>query len=114
MKSRTTSAHETRNGDYMNAHDVYMYFGKRVALERCIELLHKGHIRSARIGGKLLTKREYLREFEETIFFRATAPTSPHAQASTLSSLVVSHKGIEERTQKALGKTARYRPLKPR
>ena len=97
----------TLASEYMTAKDVYLYFGKRVSLDRCIELLQTGHIRSARIGGKLLTKREFLHEFENDIFVRTQSPAA-------LSALVVSHKGIEERTPKALGKTARYRPLKPR
>jgi hypothetical protein len=95
----------TLASEYMTAKDVYVYFGKRVSLDRCIELLQTGHIRSARIGGKLLTKREYLQEFENDIFFRTQSPASP----SALSALVVSHKGIVKKSRQEP-----YRALKPR
>jgi hypothetical protein len=95
----------TLTSEYMTAKDVYVYFGKRVSLDRCIELLQTGHIRSARIGGKLLTKREYLQEFENDIFVRTQSPASPAA----LSALVVSHKGIVKKSRHEP-----YRALKPR
>lgn len=61
--------------DYMNAKDVYAYFGKRVSFDKCLELLHTGQIRSANIGGKWLTKKQYVEEYEQTIFLRTSAPT---------------------------------------
>jgi hypothetical protein len=48
--------------DYMNVKDVYAYFGKRVSFDKCLELLHTGQIRSANIGGKWLTKKQYVEE----------------------------------------------------
>lgn len=103
--SHSSASVLSESGGYMNAKDVYHYFGKRISLDSCIELLHQGYIRSARIGGKLLTKHEYLREFEEKMFYRTESPDV----SGLLSTLAVSHKGIVRRTPKQ-----RYRPLKPR
>lgn len=91
-------------GAYMNAKDLYAYFGKRVSYDKCLELLHSGHIRSAWIGGKLLTKQEYVQEYERTIFCPNDAPT-------LMSSLTVTHTGILEKVKAA---ASDHRPLKKR
>ena len=90
--------------DYMNAKDVYAYFGKRVSFDKCLELLQTGQIRSANIGGKWLTKKQYVEEYEHTVFIRTTAPITAPA-------LTFTHKTLQAHSQTA---KQRYLPLKPR
>jgi hypothetical protein len=95
------------SGDYMTVRDVYQHFGKRVSLDKCCELLHTGQIRSARIGGRWLTKKQYIEEYEQTVFLRASAPS--------FAPLTVTHETLSSlRSGAAYAKREQYLPLKQR